>query len=143
GCPLSTMAEYGVLVETSALRHVQRRDLLDLAAYEARRPVLRPELMRAKQQRQVLVGDSLNFLFESHDTVRYQIQEILRVEGLTDESRIERELETYNRLLAGPGELGCTLLVELNGQCDSREFEALAGLTGCLYVRTPDGVEVR
>src|SRR5690606_40585568 len=97
-------AAYGMLVGTGLLGgRVRRRDLLDLDAYEARRPVLRPELMRAKQQRQVLVGDSLNFLFESHDTVRYQIQEILRVEGLTDESRIERELETYNRLLAGPG----------------------------------------
>src|SRR5688572_3564545 len=111
------MYDRGVFAGTDAARaRVQRFDILDLAAYESRRHVLRPELMRAKQSRQVLVGDALNFMFESHDTVRYQIQEVLRVEEVTDEARIEREIETYNRLLGAPGELGCTLLVELSGE---------------------------
>lgn len=137
------MYERGVLEGSSvAGARVLRRDLLDLAAYEARRHVLRPELMRAKQLRQVLVGDMLNFMFESHETVRYQIQEVLRVEGLTDEARIEREIETYNRLLGGPGELGCTLLVELSGEHGAAEVDALAGLERCLYVRMPEGREV-
>lgn len=134
----------GVLAGMGALgSRVLRRDLLDLTAYEARRHLLRPELMRAKQRRQVLVGEALNFLFESHETVRYQIQEVLRVEGLTDEARIERELETYNRLLGGPGELGCTVLVELSGESGSGTLEALAGLERCLYVLLPGGREVR
>ncbi|HEU5076991.1 MAG TPA: DUF3501 family protein [Polyangiaceae bacterium] len=121
---------------------MERADILGLAAYEARRHVLRPELMRAKQLRQVLVGDTLNFMFESHETVRYQIQEVLRVEAVKDEARIEREIATYNRLLGGPGELGCTLLVELSGEQCAAQLEALAGLESCLYVRTSDGREV-
>ena len=123
----------------AARTSVQRLDILDLAAYEARRAVLRPELMRAKRLRQVLVGDALNFMFESHDTIRYQIQEILRVEAVTDEDRIEREIANYNRLLGGPGELGCTLLVELRGAECATDLEVLAGLESCVYVRLPRG----
>jgi len=121
---------------------VRRRDILDLAAYEVQRPVLRPALMRAKQVRQVLVGEALNFMFESLETVRYQIQEVLRAEGVTDELKIEREIETYNLLLGAPGELGCTLLVELGGENCASELEALVGLGSCLYLRMPDGRSV-
>lgn len=121
---------------------VQRREILDLAAYEARRHVLRPELMQAKQLRQVLLGEMLNFMFESLETVRYQIQEVLRVEGVTDELRIQREIETYNQLLGAPGELGCTLLVELGGDAGAHSLEALAELERSLYVRMPSGEQV-
>ena len=121
---------------------VQRREILDLAAYEARRHVLRPELMREKQLRQVLVGETLNFMFESLETVRYQIQEVLRAEVVTDELGIQREIETYNRLLGAPGALGCTLLVELGGDSASHSLEALAELERSLYVRMPSGHRV-
>ena len=122
-----------------ARARVQRCDILDRAAYEVLRHLIRPELMAQKQLRQVLVADTLNFMFECHATVRYQIQEILRVEGITDELRIGRELDTYNLLLGGPGELGCTLLVELGGAGCHRELDALSGLESCLYVRMPGG----
>lgn len=121
---------------------VQRPEILDLEAYEARRHVLRPELMREKQLRQVLVGEALNFMFESLETVRYQIQEVLRVEVVTDELGIQREIETYNRLLGAPGELGCTLLVELSGEAAAHSLEALVELERFLYVRMPSGRRV-
>lgn len=121
---------------------VERCDILDLEAYESCRSVLRPALMRAKRSRQVLVGDALNFMFESHETVRYQIQEVLRVEAVKDEAKIEREIATYNRLLGAPGELGCTLLVELGAEQCAAGADALAGLESCFYVRMPKGHRV-
>ena len=134
----------GVVEERVPARiRVQRREIMDLGAYEARRPVLRPELMQAKQLRQVLVGEALNFMFESLETVRYQIQEVLRAEAVTDELGIEREIETYNRLLGAPGELGCTLLVELGGEAGAHSLEALAELERTLYVRMPSGRRVQ
>ena len=98
--------------------------------------------MREKQLRQVLVGEILNFMFESLETVRYQIQEVLRVEAVTDELGIQREIETYNRLLGAPGELGCTLLVELGGDAAAHSLEALAELERTLYLRMPSGQRV-
>ena len=121
-------------------RGVRRSDILDLDVYESRRGELRPELMRAKRARQVLVGDHLNFMFESQETVRYQIQEVLRVEVVTDELRIQREIETYNLLLGAAGDLGCTTLVELGADWQARHaIDALSGLSESFYVRLPGG----
>ena len=62
------------------------------------------------------VGENLTFLFENTDTMRYQIQEMMRVERIVREDDIQHELDTYNELLGGSGELGCTLLVEIEDQ---------------------------
>ena len=52
-------------------------------------------------------------VFENHDTVLLQIQEMLRTERITAEAGILHELETYNELVPGPGELSATLFVEI------------------------------
>ena len=59
------------------------------------------------------VASVLTFLFENADTIRYQVQEMMRAERIVKEDAIRHELSTYNELLGGPGELGCTLLIEI------------------------------
>jgi len=61
----------------------------------------------------VQVGEHLCFLFENAETMRYQVLEMVRVEQMVREADIRHELETYNAVLGGPGELGCTLLIEV------------------------------
>ncbi len=96
------------------MRPVQREEILDYPTYGERRDELRREAMRVKDSRRVHVGDRISVLFENRDTVRYQVQEMMRAERTVKEADILHELDTYNELLGGPGELGCTLLIEID-----------------------------
>jgi hypothetical protein len=84
---------------------------MDLGAYEDVRPRFMQRIVEMKRNRRISVGDHMIFIFENHDTVLFQIQEMLRTERITQEKGIEHELETYNALIPGPGELFATLLV--------------------------------
>jgi uncharacterized protein DUF3501 len=96
------------------VRPVRREELVDYQTYEEIRPAFRQEAMAAKAARRVHVGSYLTFLFENPLTIRYQIQEMMRAERIVRERDIRHELDTYNALLGGPGELGCTLLIEID-----------------------------
>ena len=91
---------------------VTRSELLDIAEYEKKRPSFREEVMAAKALRRVMVGQHFNFVFENHVTVLYQIQEMMRVERIVEESAIEHEVSTYNSLIPPAGGLSATLLIE-------------------------------
>ena len=93
---------------------VARDEILDFVTYEERRAALRGDVMRTKAARRVHVGPHLTLLFENHDTIRYQVLEMVRTERMVKDADIRHELETYNELLGGRGELGATLLVELD-----------------------------
>jgi len=68
--------------------------------------------MAVKDRRRIRVGDHLTFLFENRLTVRYQIQEMMRIERLTKPAEIKHEVETYNELIPGPDQLSACLLIE-------------------------------
>jgi len=96
------------------MKPVQREELLDYQTYTEQRDAFRKEAMQAKDERRVRVGDVLTFLFENRTTVRYQVQEMMRVEQMVKEAEIQHELETYNELLGDDGELGATLMIEID-----------------------------
>ena len=87
-------------------------EIKNIAEYELEREHWRPRVMALKEKRRVRVGDHLTFLFENHDTVRYQIQEMMRIERIVKPADIAHEVETYNELIPGAGELSATLLIE-------------------------------
>jgi hypothetical protein len=126
------------------MRPVRRDELLDLASYERSRAEIRAATLEAKRPRRVHVAGVLTFLFENTATMRYQVQEMIRAERMTGEAEIRHELETYNELLGGPGELGCSLLIEIAepAERDRRLREWLA-LPEHLYVKVEDGAKVR
>lgn len=122
------------------MRPVSRRELLDYQTYGDRRDRIRAEIMAIKARRRIRVGPHLTLLFENRDTVRYQIQEMMRVEEIVREDAIRRELDTYNELLGGPGELGATLMVEVEDPAERlRRLAEWRELPGRLYLRLPDG----
>ena len=126
------------------MRPVRREELLDLAAYERSRAEIRAAILEAKRKRRVHVAGVLTFLFENAATVRYQIQEMIRAERLTREPDILHELRTYNELLGRPGELGCSLLIEIPDPAERDEkLRAWLGLPDRLYVKLEDGTRVR
>ncbi len=96
------------------MKKAKREDILSNAEYTMQREAIRLEVMRIKAERRIHVGQHLTFLFENRSTVRYQVQEMMRIEGLSDEADIQHELDTYNELLGDERELGCTLLIEID-----------------------------
>jgi hypothetical protein len=98
------------------VKPVGREEILDHVTYSECRDAIRASAMAAKDLRRVHVGAHLTFLFENPELVRYQVLEMARAEQIVREADIRHELETYNALLGGPGDLGCTLLIEIEDE---------------------------
>ena len=102
------------------MKRVTRQEILDYVTYEEQREKFRNKILKVKELRRINVGGVLSFLFENTETVRYQIQEMIRVERIVKETDILHEIKIYNELLGDTGELGCTLLIEIDDP-DERE----------------------
>ncbi len=88
-------------------------DILDKEAYEAARPDFRRRIMLEKARRRVIVGNHCSVHFETRETMRYQVQEMLRTEdSWTRPGALEDELRAYNPLIPRAGELSATLMLE-------------------------------
>ncbi len=126
------------------MRPVRRDEILDYVTYEERRAELQAQVLPAKRARRVHVADVLTFLFENTETVRYQIQEMMRVERIVREQDVQHEIDTYNELLGGPGELGCTLLIELPDAAEREvKLTRWLDLPEHVYLLLEDGERVR
>jgi hypothetical protein len=125
------------------MRKVSRDEVRKPAEYAAVREDVRRTVLEQKDKRRIHVGSFLTFLFENHDTVLYQIQEMLRAENITSELETQHEMDTYNELLGERGELGCTLLIEIDDP--EKRAELLArwkDLPNTLYIETQSGKRV-
>jgi hypothetical protein len=126
------------------MRKVKRSDVLDYKTYNDRREGYRQRILEEKAKRRIHVGEHLTFLFESTDTILYQVQEMMRLEQTVRESEIQHEIDTYNQLLGGDGELGCTLLIEIDDAAErDRKLTAWLSLPEHLYMKLQDGSKVR
>lgn len=124
------------------MKRVERSDVVDYVTYEERRGAVRDSAMKAKAARRVHVGPHLTFLFENHETIHYQVQEMMRAERMVKEAEIIHEIETYNELLGGPGEVGCSLLVELDDPAERAvKLTKWLALPKHLYVKRADGTK--
>ncbi|HEX9295674.1 MAG TPA: DUF3501 family protein [Polyangiaceae bacterium] len=115
------------------MNKVERSELLGLGEYEQIRPSFLSRIIAEKRNRRVAVSDEVTAVFENHDTVLFQVQEMLRTERITKESAILHELETYNDLIAAPGELSATMFVEIaDSVVRERRLAELVGLESCI-----------
>ena len=122
------------------MKPVQRAEILDYVTYGEKREEIRAAALRAKSNRRILVGEYFTFLFENHETVRYQVQEMMRVEKIVKEDDIQHELDTYNELLHPKGTIGCTLLIGIDDEAARDEkLKQWMGLNDHIYARMPDG----
>ena len=94
---------------------IQLSDLKNLVEYEKAREAMRARVIALKARRRVVLGNQLSLLFESRDTVVYQIQEMMRTERIVDDAKIQEEIDAYTPLLPTPGELSATLFIEIPG----------------------------
>lgn len=97
-------------------------DIVDLRAYERERQDFRAHVIDLKKRRRISVGPVITFVFENADTVRFQIQEMARVEKTITDEGIETELRIYNPLVPDPGHLAATLFIELTSDDQLRHW---------------------
>jgi Protein of unknown function (DUF3501) len=119
-------------------------DIVDMRAYERERDELRREIIELKRVRRVTLGPIMTLVFENTTTMRWQVQEMARAERMLRDEQIEHEVETYNELIPGPGELSATLMIELTSEPALREWlPRLVGVHRHVWIAVADGSRVR
>jgi hypothetical protein len=101
---------------TTTPRKLTLDDIADLRAYEREREAFRAEIIELKKRRRVGIGPIVTVTFENRDTMRFQIQEMARVEKILSDEAIQHEVDTYNALIPEPGQLSATLFIELTSK---------------------------
>ena len=94
------------------MNHLTPADLMTLEAYSKYLKTNKPQLMAHRKLRKVQLGEHFMIQFEDEQTIRYQIQEILRVEKVFDEEGIASELEAYNPMLPSGTNWKATMMIE-------------------------------
>jgi len=107
---------------------ITRESLMTLEAYSKARPEFRRGAIAHKRRRTVALGGHVTLQFEDELTVRYQIQEMLRIERTFEEAGILHELEAYGPLVPDGRNLKATMLIEYPDPAERRE--ALRRLKG-------------
>src|SRR5918994_3339773 len=107
---------------------IARESLLSLEAYARERKAFRAKVMEHKKVRTLHIGAHITLQFEDELLIRYQIQEMLRIERIFEEAGIQGELDAYNPLIPDGGNWKATMLLEYPDADERRRV--LAGLKG-------------
>ena len=125
------------------MRKLTVDDIKDMRAYEREREELRRHIIKLKKRRRVALGEIISIVFENTETMRWQVQEMARVERMLRDEQIAHEVATYNELIPGDDELSGTLFLELTDETALREWlPKLIGLQHEVAFALPDGSRV-
>jgi hypothetical protein len=114
---------------------ITRESLMTLEAYAKARKEFRARVIAHKKPRTVHLGEHLTLMFEDELTMRYQVQEMLRIEKLFEEEAIQDELDAYNPLVPDGTNLKATMLLEYEDIDERRRALArMHGLEDRVYV---------
>jgi len=118
---------------------VGRSEILELNAYDKARDATIDRIIALKKLRRVQLGDRVSLAFECRETVLFQVHEMLRVERIYEEKKIRDELDVYNEIMPGNGELSATLFIEITSQDRvETDLNSLIGLEECLWLEVGD-----
>ena len=122
---------------------LSRSDLWTLEDYAEQRPQFRAQVMAHKKNRQLPLGDNARLYFEDLLTIRYQVQEMLRIEKVFDAQGINEELEAYNPLIPDGTNLKATVMLEFEDIDIRRQRLAeLVGIEHLIWMQVGDGAKV-
>jgi hypothetical protein len=125
------------------VRKLTLADIAEPRAYERERDAFLRNIIELKRVRRVALGPIMTIVFENTDTMRWQVQEMARVERMMRDDQIEHEIETYNQLIPDSGELSGTLLIELTSGDALREWlPKLVGVECAIRIVVADGTNV-
>lgn len=115
---------------------ITRESLMSLEEYARQRTAFRRRVIEHKKNRTVALGPDLTLVFEDELTVRYQIQEMLRIERTFEEAGIMEELEAYLPLVPGGAEWKATMMLEYEDpQVRAHWLARLKGIEDRIWVR--------
>jgi len=118
---------------------LKRDDLWSLEQYSTQRQQFRRDVMAHKKQRYVVIGEHARLCFEDETTIRYQIQEMLRIERIFESTDIQEELDTYNPLIPSGKNLKATFMLEYD-DIDERKvmLHNLKGVEKKMWIQVGD-----
>ena len=120
------------------LREVTKEDLIPAEEYSKNRKAYRKEIVAYKKDRRVSLGPYANFYFESYETMKAQIQEMLHIEKGGDD-QLKDELAAYNPLIPKGNELVATLMFEIDNPLSRAEFlNKVGGIENKVFLKIED-----
>ena len=120
-----------------------KESLWGLEEYSDRREQFRKEVLEYKKVRRIQLGEHLYLMFEDETTIKYQIQEMLRIEKIFDSSGIQDELDAYNPLIPDGDNLKCTMLIQYEDPEERKEWlSKLVGVEDKVWLQIGDNEKV-
>jgi hypothetical protein len=114
---------------------ITRESLLTLESYSKKRNQFRAEVIAHKKHRTVHLGEHLTLIFEDELTMRYQVQEMLRIEKIFEEQGIQDELDTYNPLVPDGSNFKATMMIEYASETErARALAKLKGIEDRMFI---------
>lgn len=118
------------------MARIERGSLLPLETYTRERNAFRVRVIEHKKHRTVHLGEHVTLLFEDELTIRYQIQEMLRIERIFEEAGIQHELDAYNPLVPDGSNLKATMMIEYPEVAErQRKLARLKGIEDRVWVQ--------
>ncbi len=125
------------------MAQISRDSLLTLEAYAKQRKDFRARVIAHKKNRTIRLGKHVTLIFEDELTIRYQIQEMLRIEKTFEEAGIQDELDAYNPLIPDGTNLKATMMIEYDDPVErKRELARLKGVEDNVYVQVDGHAKV-
>ena len=125
------------------MSQITRDSLMTLEAYAKARQEFRARVMAHKKHRKVRLGENVTLIFEDELTIRYQIQEMLRVEKIFEEEGILDELRTYGVLVPDGSNWKATMMIEYADPVErAARLAQLIGIEDTVWVRVKDHAAV-
>ncbi len=103
------------------MKTIGLQDVIPYEEYERQRDAVRTKIIALKQRRRISLGPLITMVFENRDTLRFQIQEMIRAERIINPVKVQDELDVYNALLPQQNELSATLLIEITDEAEVKE----------------------
>jgi hypothetical protein len=119
-----------------AMPRIDRASLITLETYARERPRFRAKVLAHKKHRTVHLGEHVTLVFEDELTIRYQVQEMLRIERIFEEEGIKEELAAYNPLVPDGRNLKATMMIEYPDPDErSRQLAELIGIEDRVWIQ--------
>jgi hypothetical protein len=123
---------------------IARESLLPLEQYARERNAFRSRVIEHKRRRTVRLGAHLTLQFEDELTIRYQVQEMLRIERIFEEEGIRGELDAYNPLVPDGTNLKATMMIEYDDPAErAARLAELRGIEHAVWIEVEGGARVR
>lgn len=126
-------------MNTPAINKLTPNDLLGLEVYARQRAEIRQKIIEHKKSRTLQIGPNTTWVFEDRETIRYQIQEMLRAERIFEQQGIQEELDAYNPLIPDGSNWKVTFLIEFPDENERRiALAKMKGIEDRCWVQVAD-----